>query len=63
MALSGSTAPGITLVTWFDNMPAGCINGPGIKTDGLTRDMADLAAKGITIGLAGTPPGPVRRRS
>jgi catechol 2,3-dioxygenase-like lactoylglutathione lyase family enzyme len=56
MALPGSTAPGITLVTWFDNMPAGCINGLVIKTGDITRDITDLAAKGITAGPADKTP-------
>jgi predicted enzyme related to lactoylglutathione lyase len=40
----------ITLVTWFDNMPAGCINGLVIKTDDLDKDITELTAKGITVG-------------
>nr|WP_068889198.1 VOC family protein [Pedobacter panaciterrae] len=40
----------ITLVTWFDNMPAGCINGLVIKTDDLDKDKAELTAKGIEVG-------------
>jgi catechol 2,3-dioxygenase-like lactoylglutathione lyase family enzyme len=40
----------ITLVTWFDNMPAGCINGLVIKTGDLTKEIEELTAKGITVG-------------
>lgn len=40
----------ITLVTWFDNMPAGCINGLVIKTDDLAKEKEALTAKGITVG-------------
>jgi catechol 2,3-dioxygenase-like lactoylglutathione lyase family enzyme len=40
----------ITLVTWFENMPAGCINGFVIKTDDLLQDKTELEAKGITTG-------------
>ena len=40
----------ITLVTWFDNMPPGCINGLVIKTDNLANEIAELTAKGITVG-------------
>jgi len=40
----------ITLVTWFDNMPAGCINGLVIKTDNLTKEIEALTAKGISVG-------------
>jgi predicted enzyme related to lactoylglutathione lyase len=50
MALPGTSDLSITLVTWFDNMPAGCINGLVIKTDSLEADLEALAAKGITIG-------------
>lgn len=44
------SAVSITLVTWFSNMPAGCINGFVIKTDDVVKDKADLIAKGITTG-------------
>lgn len=37
----------ITLVTWFDNMPAGCIDGLVIKTDDLAKDREELLAKGV----------------
>lgn len=37
----------ITLVTWFENMPAGCIDGLVIKTDDLVKDRADLLEKGV----------------
>lgn len=40
----------VTLVTWFPKMPAGCIQGLVIKTDDLEKDIADLTAKGVTIG-------------
>jgi len=40
----------ITLVTWFDNMPAGCINGLVIKTDDLSKDKEDLINKGLIVG-------------
>ena len=40
----------ITLVTWFDNMPAGCINGLVIKTGDLAKEKAALTAKDITVG-------------
>lgn len=44
------SAVSITLVTWFDNMPAGCINGLVIKTDDLAKEKEALTAKGITVG-------------
>ncbi|WEK21736.1 MAG: glyoxalase superfamily protein [Candidatus Pedobacter colombiensis] len=40
----------ITLVTWFDNMPAGCINGLVIKTDDLAKDKEELISKGLEVG-------------
>jgi len=40
----------ITLVTWFDNMPPGCINGFVIRTDDLEADKAGLEALGIVCG-------------
>jgi predicted enzyme related to lactoylglutathione lyase len=49
LALPGSDVS-ITLVTWFDNMPPGCINGLVIKTDDLAREIEELTAKGITVG-------------
>lgn len=50
LALPGQEAVSITLVTWFDNMPAGSVNGFVIKTDDLKKDIEELAAKGITVG-------------
>jgi catechol 2,3-dioxygenase-like lactoylglutathione lyase family enzyme len=48
--------PSITLVTWFRNMPPGCINGFVIKTDDVEKEAADLVANGIAIGkIDGTP--------
>jgi predicted enzyme related to lactoylglutathione lyase len=56
LAFAENKAISITLVTWFDNMPAGCINGFVIKTDDIHKDIADLAAKGITAGPAEKTP-------
>ncbi len=50
LALPGQEAVSITLVTWFPNMPAGCINGFVINTDDLTREIEEITAKGITVG-------------
>ena len=50
LALPGQEAVSITLVTWFDNMPAGCINGFVIKTDDLNKDIEELKSKGIEVG-------------
>lgn len=46
----------ITLVTWFDNMPPGCINGLVIKTDNLAKDIEELIAKGISVGKVDDTP-------
>lgn len=56
MGLPGNKGISITLVTWFDNMPPGCINGLVIKTDDLEKDIADLNAKGITVGKVDQTP-------
>lgn len=46
----------ITLVNWFDEMPAGCIRGFIVKTDDLEKELADLAAKGIeSASIDNTP--------
>ncbi|HVQ95665.1 MAG TPA: VOC family protein [Mycobacteriales bacterium] len=37
----------ITLVTWFDSMPAGSLGGLVLETDDLDRDVADLAGRGV----------------
>jgi catechol 2,3-dioxygenase-like lactoylglutathione lyase family enzyme len=37
----------ITLVTWFDNMPAGCIDGLVIKTGHLDKDRQELLDQGV----------------
>ena len=40
----------ITLVNWFANMPAGCINGFVIKTKNVEDDIQERTAKGIKVG-------------
>jgi catechol 2,3-dioxygenase-like lactoylglutathione lyase family enzyme len=45
----GSTTS-LTLVTWFSTMPAGCLKGTVLESDALEHDIADLRAKGLTIG-------------
>jgi catechol 2,3-dioxygenase-like lactoylglutathione lyase family enzyme len=37
----------ITLVTWFDTMPAGSLRGSVLSCDDLDRTLADLAARGV----------------
>lgn len=39
----------ITLVTWFDSMPAGAQRGLVLETDDLDADVAALAAKGVPV--------------
>ena len=46
----------ITLVTWFKNMPPGCIDGLVIQTDDIKEEIAALAAKGIVAGQVDTTP-------
>jgi predicted enzyme related to lactoylglutathione lyase len=49
MGIPGSSVS-ITLVTWFENMKPGCINGLVIKTDALTQDIESMRANGIEVG-------------
>lgn len=46
----------ITLVTWFDNMPTGCINGFVIKTENLADEIRSLTAKGVQVGAIDQTP-------
>jgi predicted enzyme related to lactoylglutathione lyase len=39
----------ITLVTWFDSMPAGSLRGLVLETDDLDADVAALTARGVSI--------------
>jgi predicted enzyme related to lactoylglutathione lyase len=39
----------ITLVDWFETMPAGSLKGLVIETDDLPGDIAALGARGVTI--------------
>jgi catechol 2,3-dioxygenase-like lactoylglutathione lyase family enzyme len=48
----GGTA--ITLVTWFDQMPAGSLSGTVLSVADLETTLADLVAKGVVD--AGTEP-------
>jgi predicted enzyme related to lactoylglutathione lyase len=46
----------LTLVNWFDKMPAGSMHGLVISTDDIEKDMKELTAKGIDVGkLDNTP--------
>lgn len=50
------TQTSITLVTWFNNMPPGCINGLVITLDDLDAEIKALADKGITAGTIDKTP-------
>jgi catechol 2,3-dioxygenase-like lactoylglutathione lyase family enzyme len=39
----------ITLVNWFDSMPAGSLNGLVLHTDDLDAQVADLIARGVEV--------------
>jgi catechol 2,3-dioxygenase-like lactoylglutathione lyase family enzyme len=39
----------ITLVTWFESMPAGSLTGSVLGCDDLDTTMADLAGRGLTF--------------
>ena len=43
----GGTA--ITLVTWFETMPAGSLRGAVLGCDDLEKTLADLAGRGVTL--------------
>jgi catechol 2,3-dioxygenase-like lactoylglutathione lyase family enzyme len=42
-------ATSITLVTWFDTMPAGSVRGTVLETDDLDGDAARLAGLGVAL--------------
>jgi catechol 2,3-dioxygenase-like lactoylglutathione lyase family enzyme len=48
--------PSITLVTWFKNMPAGCINGLVINTKDIGKELEILKSNGITVGTIDDTP-------
>ncbi len=39
----------VTLVTWFDTMPAGSLKGSVLGCDDLEKTLADLAGRGVTF--------------
>ncbi len=39
----------VTLVTWFDTMPAGSLKGSVLGCDDLEKTLAELAARGVTF--------------
>ena len=42
-------ATSLTLVTWFETMPAGSLKGLVLETDDLDGDVAALSARGVKI--------------
>jgi predicted enzyme related to lactoylglutathione lyase len=42
----------VTLVTWFETMPAGSLRGVVIETDDLERDQASLRERGVRVDSA-----------
>jgi len=46
----------ITLVTWFENMTPGSVNGFVITLDDLDAEIKALAEKGITVGKVDQTP-------
>lgn len=51
------SATSVTLVTWFDSMPPGCIKGTVFETDDLDGDLATLRGRGLDVpgGLQDEP--------
>ena len=50
------TETSITLVTWFDKMPPGTIQGLVLSSENIENDMKELSSKGVKIGeLQKTP--------
>lgn len=39
----------ITLVTWFEGMPAGSVKGTVLETDNLDKDVTELQGRGVRI--------------
>ncbi|MDF3076861.1 MAG: glyoxalase [Sphingobacteriaceae bacterium] len=46
----------LTLVDWFDKMPAGSMQALVIATDDIDKDVAELTEKGIQVGAIDTTP-------
>ncbi len=43
----------ITLVTWFESMPAGSLKGTVLSCDDVERTVQELAARGVELGEGG----------
>jgi predicted enzyme related to lactoylglutathione lyase len=48
--------PSITLVNWFEKMPAGSMQALVISTDDIEKDINELNAKGISVGKIDNTP-------
>jgi predicted enzyme related to lactoylglutathione lyase len=48
--------PSITLVTWFEKMPAGSMQALVISTDDIEKDIIELNSKGIIVGTIDNTP-------
>jgi catechol 2,3-dioxygenase-like lactoylglutathione lyase family enzyme len=48
--------PTLTLVTWFEKMPAGSMQALVISTDDIEKDVKELKAKGIEAGKIDNTP-------
>ena len=46
----------ITLVNWFQEMPAGSVRGLVLKSEDLDKEIEELTARGITVGPADKTP-------
>jgi catechol 2,3-dioxygenase-like lactoylglutathione lyase family enzyme len=46
----------LTLVTWFESMPAGSLKGTVLETDDLDGDAVALSAKGVSVSAVENAP-------
>jgi catechol 2,3-dioxygenase-like lactoylglutathione lyase family enzyme len=49
MLLPPGSGTAITLVTWFETMPAGSLKGSVLGCDDLEKTLAELTARGVTF--------------
>jgi catechol 2,3-dioxygenase-like lactoylglutathione lyase family enzyme len=52
----GGAQTSITLVTWFESMPAGSLDGIVLHTTNLDADHAELTRKGLTLSAIESAP-------
>ena len=55
-----SAAASLSLVTWFEQMPPGALQGVVFEVDDVDGEHARLTAAGVRFEGPLTPPGPVR---